>query len=129
MLEARPIRTKQDYDEALARVDALMGAPLESAEGRELDVLVDLVVAYEEKHFPMDYPSPVEAIKYCMEERGLEPGDLVPFIGSRTKVSEVLSGKRQITMLIARTLHANLDIPAESLLGRPRSDSTNPSLR
>ena len=129
MLEARPIRTKQDYDEALARVDALMGAPLESAEGRELDVLVDLVVAYEEKHFPMDYPGPVEAIKYCMEERGLEPGDLVPFIGSRTKVSEVLSGKRQITMPMARALHANLDIPAESLLGRPRSDSTNPSLR
>ena len=126
MLEARPIRTKQDYDESLARVDALMGAPLESAEGRELDVLVDLVVAYEEKHFPMEYPSPVEAIKYCMEQRSLEPGDLVPFIGSRTKVSEVLSGKRQITMPMACALHANLDIPAESLLGRPRVRSDDP---
>lgn len=120
MLEARPIRTKQDYDEALARVDALMGAPPESAEGRELDLLVDLVVAYEERHVPMGYPSPVEAIEYCMEQRGLEPRDLVPFIGSRTKVSEVLSGTRQITMPMARALHEHLNIPAESLLGRPR---------
>ena len=126
MLEAQPIRTKQDYDEALARVDALMGAPPESAEGRELDVLVDLVVAYEEKHFPMDYPSPAEAIEYCMEQQGLEPRDLVPLIGTRTKVTEVLSGKRQITMPMARTLHENLDIPAESLLGRPRVRSDDP---
>lgn len=126
MLEARPIRTKQDYDEALARVDALMGAPLESAEGRELDVLVELVVAYEEKHFPMDYPSPAEAIEYCMEQRGLEPRDLVPLIGTRTKVTEVLSGKRQITMPMACALQENLDIPAESLLGRPRVRSDDP---
>ena len=126
MLEARPIHTKQDYDEALARVDALMGAPLESAEGRELDLLVDLVVAYEEKHFPMDYPSPAEAIEYYMEQRGLEPRDLVPLIGSRTTVTEVLSGKRQITMPMACALHENLDIPAESLLGRPRVRSDDP---
>ena len=126
MLEARPIRTKQDYDEALARVDALMGAPPESAEGRELDLLVDLVVAYEERHVPMGYPSLVEAIEYCMEQRGLEPRDLVPFIGSRTKVSEVLSGNRQITMPMACALHENLDIPEESLLGRPRVRSDDP---
>ena len=126
MLEARPLHTKQDYDEALDRVDALMGAPLESAEGRELDLLVDLVVAYEEKHFPMDYPSPAEAIEYYMEQRGLEPRDLVPLIGTRTKVTEVLSGKRQITMPMACALQENLDIPAESLLGRPRVRSDDP---
>ena len=129
MLEARPIHTKQDYDEALARVDALMGASPESAEGRELDMLADRVVAYEEKHFPMGYPSPVEAIEYCMEQRGLEPEDLVPFIGSRTTVSEVLSGERQITMPMALALHENLDIPVKSLLGTSRSDSTNRGLR
>ena len=121
MPELKPIRTKQDYAEALARVDVLMGALPDSAEGRELDLLVDLVVAYEDKHVPMEYPNPVEVIKFCMEQRGLEPRDLVPFIGSRAKVSEVLSGKRKITMPMARALHENLDIPAESLPGRKRT--------
>ena len=119
MPELQPIRTKRDYDEALARVDALMDARPDSAEDRELDLLVDLVVAYEETHMPMGYPSPVEAIKYCMEQRGLEPRDLVPFIGSLSKVSEVLSGKRQITMPMARALHDDLGIPAGSLFARP----------
>lgn len=116
----QPIRTQRDYDEALARVDALMDAQPDSAEDRELDLLVDLVVAYEETHMPMGYPSPVEAIKYCMEQRGLEPRDLVPFIGSRSKVLEVLSGKRQITMPMARALHEHLDIPAGSLFASAR---------
>ena len=123
MPEIQPIRTKRDYDEALARVDALMDAEPNSAEDRELDLLVDLVVAYEERHVPMGYPRPEEAIKYCMEQRGLEPRDLVPFIGSRAKVSEVLSGRRQITRPMARALHENLDIPEGSLLGRPGARS------
>lgn len=119
MPELKPIRTKQDYDEALARVDALMGAEPQSAEGRELDLLAELVVAYEEKHVPMGYPSPVEAIEFCMDKRGLIPRDLVPIIGSRPKVAEVLSGKREITMPMARALHKFLDIPEELLRSRP----------
>ena len=118
MPEFRPIRTEQDYEEALARVGALMSASPESAADRELDVLVDLVDAYEDKHIPMGCRSPEAAIKFCMEQRGLDPRDLVPFIGSPAKVSEVLSGKRQLTVSMARALHENLGIAAESLLGR-----------
>lgn len=123
MPEFRPIRTERDYEEALARVEALMGASPDSAEDRELDVLVDLVEAYEDKHIPMGCPSPEAAIKFCMDQRGLGPRDLVPFIGSRAKVSEVLAGKRPLTMSMARALHEHLGIAAESLLGRPSGSS------
>ncbi len=84
-----------------------------------MDVLVDLVEAYEDKHIPMECPSPEAAIKFCMDQRGLGPRDLVPFIGSPSKVSQVLSGKRQLTMSMACALHENLGIATESLLGRP----------
>lgn len=123
MPELKPIRTQQDYEEALTRVDALMGAQPNSGEGRELDLLVDLVVAYEEEHVPMGYPSPVEVIEYCMDQRGLKPRDLVPCIGSRTKVAEVLSGKREVTMPMARALHKILDVP-EALLRSGPSEHT-----
>lgn len=117
MHEIRPIRTERDYEEALARVETLMKAPLDGAEGRELDVLVGLVEAYEDKHFPMECPSSVAAIEFCMDQRGLGPRDLVPFIGSSAEVSQVLAGKRKITISMARALHEELGIPAESLLG------------
>ena len=123
MPEIRPIRTERDYEEALARVETLVSASLDSAEGRELDVLVGLGEADEDKHFPMECPSPVAAIEFCMDQRGLGPRDLVPYIGSSRKVSEVLSGKRQITISMARALHEKLGIPAESLLGRPSVSS------
>lgn len=117
MPEIRPIRTERDYEEALARVETLVSASLDSAEGRELDVLVGLGEAYEDKHFPMECPSPVAAIEFCMDQRGLGPRDLVPFIGSSAEVSQVLAGKRKITISMARALHEELGIPAESLLG------------
>lgn len=119
MTEVLPIRTERDYEEALARVEALIGASPGSAEDRELDVLVDLVEAYEDERIPMESPSPVGAIKFCMEQRGLGPRDLEPFIGSRAKVSEVLSGRRQITISTARALDEHLGMAVESLLGRP----------
>lgn len=117
MTNLKPIRSEQDHDAALARVDELMGATPGSAEGRELDVLADLIELYESKHMPMGYPSPVAAIEYRMEQLGLVPRDLIPFIGSRAKVSEVLAGKRELTLPMASALHENLGIPAESLLG------------
>ena len=116
MAEVRPIRTESDYAAALARVDELMDAEVGSPEGDELDVLVDLVELYESKHEPMGYPSPVAALEFRMQQQGLAQRDLVPFIGSRAKVSEVLSGKRSITMPMARALHEHLGIPAEVLL-------------
>ncbi len=116
MSTIKRIRTEADYHAALARIDALMDAELDTPAGEELDVLTDLVEHYEEKHVSMGYPSAVAAIQFRLEQAGLTPRDLVPFIGSRAKVSEVLSGKRQITMPMARALHEHLGIPAEVLL-------------
>jgi HTH-type transcriptional regulator/antitoxin HigA len=116
MSKIKPIRSDMDYKAALARIDALMDAKADTPEGEELDVLVDLVELYEAKHVPMGYPSPIAAIEFRMEQAGLTQRDLVPFIGSRAKVSEVLSGKRQLTMPMARALHEHLGIPAEVLL-------------
>src|ERR1700730_10986260 len=115
----RAIRTEEDYKASLARIDALMDAGDGTPEGEELDVLVDLVELYEARHVPMGYPSPLGAIRFRMEQGGLAPRDLMPFIGSRAKVSEILSGKRPLTMQMARALHANLGIPADVLLQQP----------
>ncbi len=112
----KPIRTEKDYEAALARIDALMEAEPGSPEFNDLDVLVDLVEHYESKHEPMAYPNPLAAIEFRMEQDGLSPRDLIPFIGSRAKVSEVLSGKRAITMPMARALHEHLGIPGDVLL-------------
>jgi HTH-type transcriptional regulator / antitoxin HigA len=119
MSKIRAIRTEGDYEAALARVDALMDAEAGTPEGEELDVLTDLVELYEARHEPMGYPSPLAAIQFRMEQGGLSPRDLIPFMGSRAKVSEVLSGKRPLTMQMARALHANLGIPADVLLQQP----------
>jgi HTH-type transcriptional regulator/antitoxin HigA len=117
--QIRAIRSEADYAATLARIDALMDAEPGSPEGEELDVLADLVELYEEKTVPMGYPSPLAAIQFRMEQEGLTPRDLIPFMGSRAKVSEVLSGKRSLTMQMARALHANLGIPADVLLQQP----------
>ena len=119
MANIKSIRSETDYDGALARINELMDAEPDSPEGDELDVLVDLVELHESKHVPMGYPSPVAAIKFRMDQVGLGLCDLVPFIGSRAKVSEILSGKRAITMPMARALHEHLGIPAEVLLREP----------
>jgi HTH-type transcriptional regulator/antitoxin HigA len=112
-----PLRTEADHKAALARIDALMDAVIDSPEAEELSVLADLVEAYEAKHFPIDLPTPVEAIRFRMEQAGLEPRDLEPYIGSRGKVSEVLSGKQQLTLPMIRALHKHLGIPADVLVG------------
>ncbi|MDD5716849.1 MAG: DNA-binding protein [Sulfuricurvum sp.] len=112
-----PIRTEEDYDKALARIDTLMNADIGTAEGDELDILVTLIEAYEAKYYPMPVCDPVEAIKFRMEQMGLEPKDLTPIIGSRSKVSEVLNHKRQLSIAMIRNLHARLHVPYESLIG------------
>jgi len=122
----KPIRIEADYEAALARIDALMDAEPGTPEGEEFDVLTDLVEHYEAKHVPMGYPSAVAAITFRLEQAGLTQRDLVPFIGSRAKVSEVLSGKRRITMPIARALHEHFGIPAEVLLQEPGASLADP---
>ena len=112
-----PIRNEINYDAALARIDQLMNAEFGTPEGDELDILVTLVEAYEAKHYPMPVCDPVEAIKFRMEQMGLEPKDLTSIIGSRSKVSEVLNHKRQLSIAMIRNLHAQLHVPYESLIG------------
>lgn len=112
-----PIRTELDYDTALVRIDQLMNAQLGTPAGDELDILVTLVEAYEAKHYPIPSCDPVEAIKFRMEQMGLEAKDLTPIIGSRSKVSEVLNHKRQLSITMIRNLHVQLHVPYESLLG------------
>lgn len=112
----KPIKTEHDYKLAMSRIDALMDAAPGTPECDELDVLAELVEAYENKHFPIELPDPVAAIRFRMEQQGLSQQDLVQFIGSRSKASEVLSGKRPLSLAMIRSLHKGLGIPAEVLL-------------
>jgi HTH-type transcriptional regulator / antitoxin HigA len=115
-MEIAPIKSNRDYRRALKEIGGLMNARRNSPEGDRLDVLVTLVEAWERKHYPLDLPDPVEAIKYHMEQNGLQPRDLIPFIGSRNRVYEVLNRRREITLNMIRRLHEGLGIPAESLI-------------
>ncbi|RZI47115.1 helix-turn-helix domain-containing protein [Candidatus Finniella inopinata] len=115
-MEIRAVRTEEDYEWALAEIDQLMDAVFGTPEGDRLDVLATLVDAYEQKHFPIEDPDPVEAIKFRMEEEGLTPKDLVPYIGQRSHVYEVLNRKRALSMRMAQKLHHNLKIPARIFL-------------
>ncbi len=119
MAEIKPVRTSADYERSLARIDDLMGASEGSFEGEELDVLVDLVELYESRNEPVPPPEPIAAIEFRMDQQGLTARDLVPYLGSRSRVSEVMSGKRAITMPMARALHQHLGIPADVLLQAP----------
>lgn len=116
-MDIRPIRTKRDYERALRRIEALMGAKSGTDEGDELEILATLVDVYEEKHFPVDAADPVEAILFRMEQQGLERKDLEPFIGSRHRVSEILNRKRGLSLDMIRRLHTGLGIPLEVLVG------------
>lgn len=116
-MEIRPIKNNRDYRDALREIDRLMDARPNTAEGDRLDVLVTLVEAWEEKHWLIGAPDPVEAIQFAMEQRGLSRRDLEPFIGSRARVAEVLNHKRPLTLPMIRRLHEGLGIPAEALIG------------
>ena len=119
MVAVTPIRTDEHMRRALARIDEIFDAPAGTPEGDELDLLSDLVELYESKRVPVAYPSPAAAIEFRMDQQGLRRRDLIPYLGSRAKVSEVLSGKRPITMAMARALHQHLGIPADILLQEP----------
>jgi HTH-type transcriptional regulator/antitoxin HigA len=110
------IKTQEDYDDALARADTLMDAEPGTPDGDELEVLAALIEMYEDKAFPIGLPSVADAIKFRMDQMDMRPRDLMPFIGSAARVSEVLAGKRPLTLKMARALHTGLGIPAEILL-------------
>ena len=118
-MDVRPIKTEEDYRATLGEIESLMSAATDSPEGERLDVLVTLVEAYERRHFPLDLPDPVEAVKFVMEQRGLTVKDLEPMIGHSNRVYEILSRKRPLTLKMIWNLHARLGIPAESLIKQP----------
>jgi HTH-type transcriptional regulator/antitoxin HigA len=117
MMIPKVIKNENDYDAALARIGELMDANPGTPEGDELELLVTLVELYEKEAHLIDLPDPIEAIKFRMEQAGLKQKDLVPFIGNRSKVSEVLSRRRPLSVTMIRKLHKGLGIPAEVLLG------------
>jgi HTH-type transcriptional regulator/antitoxin HigA len=118
-VDIKPIKTDADYRAVLKEIEMLMTAELDTAEGEKLDVLVTLVEAYEKKHYPLDLPDPVEAIKFEMEQKGLTVKDLEPMIGKSNRVYEVLNYKRSLTLKMIWRLHEQLGIPAESLIKQP----------
>lgn len=119
MAAIKPIRTDEDLGRALARVNEIFDAKEDTPESEELDILADLVEHYESKRHPIGYPSAVAAIEFRMDQAGLTQQDLAPLIGSLSEVSDVLSGKRAITMSMARALHEHLGIPAAVFLPQP----------
>lgn len=114
----RPIRTEAEYDEALAQIESLFEAELDTPAGDRLEVLATLVEAYERQHHPIPPPDPVEALLYHMESRSLTRRDLEPYLGSRARVAEVLNRRRGLTIEMIRRLHEGLGLPAEVLIQR-----------
>lgn len=115
-MNIKPIKSEKDYRATMKMIDRLWTARKGSAQADRLDVLATLVEAWETRHFPMLPPDPIEAIKYRMEQEGLDNADLARIVGGRNRVSEILSKKRRLSLAMIRNLHRKLHIPAESLL-------------
>jgi HTH-type transcriptional regulator / antitoxin HigA len=115
-MDIKPIRTQRDHKTALAEIDRLFDAKPGTPEGDRLEVLATLVEVYEQQHYRILPPDPVEAILYFMESRGLSRKDIEPYFGSRAKVSEVLNRRRPLSIEMIRRLHEGLGIPAEVLI-------------
>jgi HTH-type transcriptional regulator/antitoxin HigA len=119
MMEPRVLKSEEDYEAALAHVETLMDAAPGSLEEEELEVFALLIDTYEQEHHPIELPDPIDAVKFRMEQQGLLQKDMVPYMGSQSKVSEVLNRKRPLSLTMIRALHEGLGIPAEVLLQEP----------
>jgi len=127
-MSIKPIKSKKDYAAALLEIQKLWNAEPNTPKGDTLEVLITLVEAFEEKHYPIDPPDPVEAIFFRMEQKGLKKVDLAPYMGGKNRVSEVLSRKKNLTLNMIRNLHYHIGIPFESLIGsagRPKTTQRN----
>lgn len=122
-MNLKPIKTLQDHEAALKEIERLWGADDGTPEGDSLDILLTLVDAYEEIHFSIDMPDPIEAIKFRLEQQGQDQSALIGIIGNRTRVYEVLRGDRPLSLAMIRRLHERFGIPAEVLIQpvRPRN--------
>ena len=121
--DVRPIRTEADHEAALEDVAALWGSATGTPEGDRLDVLATLIDAYEARHYPMDPPDPIEAIKFRMEQQGMTRKDLEDVIGTRTRIAEVLNRKRSLSITMIRRLHDRFGISAEILIRPSRKEA------
>jgi HTH-type transcriptional regulator / antitoxin HigA len=124
-MKIKPVRTKADYERALREIERMWGAKEGTPQGNQLDVLATLVEAYERKHFPIDPPDPIEAIRFRLEQQGLDHRALIGVIGGRSRVHEVMHRQRALSLAMIRRLHERFGIPAEVLIrpvgtGRPQ---------
>jgi HTH-type transcriptional regulator/antitoxin HigA len=112
----RPIKTKKDYKSALDRLAVIFDAKPETSQGDELEILGILINTYEQEHYPIDYPDPIEAIKFRMEQLGYTQSDLANIVGLKSRASEILNKKRKLTLKMIRSLHRTLNIPTNVLI-------------
>ena len=115
-MKITPVKTGQDYEQALHRVEELWGAKRGTPEGDEFEVWVTLIEAYEAKFYPIDAPNPIEAIKYTIEEKGLKRADIAKYFGAKSLVSDVLNGRKNLTLKMIKSLHRGLGIPYDVLI-------------
>ena len=115
-MDIKAIKTENDYNQALKRLDEIFHAPADSKEGDEAEVLTILIEKYEDEHYPIEAPDPIEAIKFRMEQMDMSNRDLAQIIGYKSRVSEIFSRKRKLTLKMIRSLHEKLKIPYESLI-------------
>lgn len=115
-MEIRPIKTESDYNQALERLDEIFNAKSGTPEGDELEVLGILVDQYENEHFPIGMPDPIEAIKFRMEQLGYNQNDLAKVVGLKSRASEILNKKRKLSLEMIRSLHEKMKIPTEVLI-------------
>ena len=111
-----PIKTKKDYQAALTRLEKIFDAKPGSKEGDELEVLGILIDAFERIHYPIEFPDPIEAIKFRMEQLGYNQSDLANVVGLKSRASEILNKKRKLTLEMIRNLHDTLNIPTDVLI-------------
>ena len=112
----KPIKTKKDYQNALERLELIFDSKKGSDNGDELEILGILLEKYEDEHFPIGFPDPMEAIKFRMEQMGYNQTDLAKIVGLKSRASEILNKKRKLTLEMIRILHDNLKIPTEVLI-------------
>ena len=115
-MTVKMIRTEDDYKLALKRLEDIFDAPADSIEGDEAEILTILIEKYEDEHYPIGLPDPIEAIKFRMEQMDMKKSDLAEIVGYKSRVSEILSRKRKLTLKMIRNLHNKMKIPYDSLL-------------
>ena len=115
-MEIKVLKTEEQYTKALKRLEEIFHAPIDSIEGDEADLLSILIEKYENEHYPIEAPDPIEAIKYRMEQMDMTKKELAEIIGYKSRVSEIFSRKRKLTLKMIRNLHEKMKIPYESLI-------------